>query len=193
MCLDQTRFFWGASNSCAFLDLLLGWTCFEVVLMGSPVSGIQVCLGGTLIYIIYIHDIYNLSFFHGACISGLSVKSSRLGYMIALTGIQAYGPLPALPETLECHDTFSDLRSATTPWDPLSFSLPQTLRSSEQSTSSSAKYCSMSVVEETKRKAQRKQDRSFFEESMDPTELDSPVIGLTFDQFTHLLHPFIRG
>ena len=162
--------------------------------MGSPVSGIQVCLGGTLIYItvyIYIHDIYNLSFFHGACISGLSVKSSRLGYMIALTGIQAYGPLPALPETLECHDSFSDLRSATTPWDPLSFSLPQPLRSSEQSTSSSAKYCSMSVVEETKRKAQRKQDRSFFEESMDPTELDSPVIGLTFDQFTHLLHPFI--
>ena len=158
MCLDQTRFFWGASNSCAFLDLLLGWTCFEVVLMGSPVSGIQVCLGGTL------HIIYIISkFFSWGLHQWLICEILRLGYMIALTGIQAYGPLPALPEPLECHDSFSDLRSATTPWDPLSFSLPQPLRSSEQSTSSSAKYCSMSVVEETKRKAQCKQDRSFFD------------------------------
>ena len=94
MCLDETRFFWGASNSCAFLDLLLGWTCFEVVLMGSPVSGIQVWPGWhiNIYYSIYIHDIYNLSFFHGACISGLSVKSSRLATWLLLLAYRRMDP-----------------------------------------------------------------------------------------------------
>ena len=62
--------------------------------MGSPVSGIQVSLGGT--YICYI------SVFSWGLHQWPIREILRLGYMIALIGIQAYGPLPA-PEKLEGH------------------------------------------------------------------------------------------